>query len=128
MRRNRSVVAIFALLLVLSNIGCHKQVTPHPNQLNAFDGQAYDALATAQATLDQAKAEYAAGKLPAASKQLINTAGVSYNACLAAWLTYRDVVQGKTAGDPAQAQQILLNDMNSLAAAILNLKNVIGGH
>jgi hypothetical protein len=127
-RKTRSLVGVLIVLAVMSNVGCHtKAAIPHPNQLNSFDGQAYDRLTEAQAVLNEAKAQYAAGKLPVASKTVINDTGNIYNVGYAAWLNYRDIVQGKTAGDPQLAQQTLLIDMNQLAQAIISLKNLIGG-
>jgi len=55
-QRNRNVNLTLALLVMfltasLAGVlaGCAKNATPHPNQLNAFDGQTYDRLTEAQA-------------------------------------------------------------------------------
>lgn len=127
-RRTRSItaLAVIAILMTALGTGCPKNVTPHPNQLNTFDGQAYDRLTEAQAALNEAKDQYAAGKLPVTAKTVINDAGAIYNTTSAAWLTYRDTLQGKTAGDPEAAKQALLADLNRLAQAIVNLK-ALGG-
>lgn len=128
-RSSRShLFAILAVLVVVSNIGCHPNATPHPNQINSFDGQAYDRLTEAQAALNEAKAQYQAGKISGpATKQIINAAGSAYETTRTSWQTWRDIVQGKTAGDANAAQLKLTQDMNQLAAAIVNLKSLIGG-
>jgi predicted lipoprotein len=126
-RRNRNLAVCLLVLLAVSNIGCQKNVTPHPNQLNTFDGQAYDRLTEAQAALNEAKSQYAQGKLPVTAKEVINASGAVYNTTYASWLNYRDIVQGKTAGDPEAARLKMLADMNQLAQAIVQLKNLIGG-
>lgn len=128
-QRNRSLFAVLIVLFALSNIGCMKKATPHPNQINSFDGQVYDTLTTAQATLDEAKSQYAAGKLAAVpnAKQIINAGGASYETARTAWMTWRDTVQGTRSGDPAVLQSTLQADMNSLAAAIAKVVTLIGG-
>lgn len=128
-RSSRSFIAAFIVLLAVSNIGCAKKVTPHPNQINSFDGQVYDTLTTAQATLDEAKAQYAQGKFAAVpnAKQIINSAGTAYDTTRVSWQTWRDTVQGVKQGDPAALQALLQTDMNNLAAAIAKVVTLIGG-
>jgi 5,10-methenyltetrahydromethanopterin hydrogenase len=127
-RRTRSLVGLFIVLAVVSNVGCHpKAAVPHPNQLNTFDGAAYDRLTEAQAALTEIKTQYAAGKLPTTAKPVINEAGAIYNTAYASWLNYRDILQGKTGGDPEAQKQKMLEDMNKLAQAIVSLRNLIGG-
>jgi hypothetical protein len=107
--------------------GCAKNVTPHPNQLNAFDGQVYDRLTEAQAALDEAKAQFAAGKLPPTAKTVINGAGATYEQTRTAWVLWRDVSMGVKQGDQDSLHTQLLADMNQLAQAIINVKALFGG-
>jgi len=87
-------LSLLALLWLGLTVACHKQlVAPHPEALDAFDSQTYDALLVAQGVLDQAKIEYAQGNLPTASKPIINKAGNAYNLARDLWLGYRAVKQ-----------------------------------
>ena len=129
--RNARFDAFLVLALLTAAIvggACAKKtVVPHPNQINAFDGQTYDTLVTSQAALDEAKKQFAAGKLPAGSKDVINGAGTSYEAARSAWMTWRDIYQGTKPGDQAAAQAALTADMSSLAVAIANVVKLTGG-
>jgi uncharacterized MAPEG superfamily protein len=132
--RNRSKIIPTLLVAVLmvaqfATIGCGKSVHPHPNQLNTLDGQAYDRLTEAQAALDEAKAQYAAAKLPqtAMVKAIINDAGAAYETARTSWMVYRDVLQGTTTGDPTAAQAALQQNMTSLAVAIAKVVQLTSG-
>jgi hypothetical protein len=130
MRHRRVPVAIvLALLVLISTVGCHKSVTPHPNQLSDLDGQVYDRLTEAQAALDAAKAQYAAGKLPQTStvKSIINGAGAAYETTRTSWVVYRDILQGTASGDAAAAQLRLQQNMTEMAAAIVKVVQLTGG-
>lgn len=105
----------FALLVILavSITGCqHKGVLAHPNQINAFDGAAYDTLTVAQASLNQAKA--LAPRYPQFKTQL-NQAIQSYDAALAAYKAYH--AQGS--GDTEALNQQLAN-LSGQIATLLN--------
>jgi hypothetical protein len=127
--RNREVrvTVILAVMAVLLTIGCQKKVTPHPNQLNAFDGQAYDSLVSAQAALDEAKGQYASGKLPPTSKAVINDAGAAYESARTGWVYWRDVSMGIKSGDVNAAQEKLQEDLTQLATAIAKVAAIKGG-
>jgi hypothetical protein len=62
-------MAAVLLALALVSSGCQKRVV-HPNAINNFDGSAYDALTAAQGALDEAKAQFAAGRLPRVPSRL----------------------------------------------------------
>lgn len=127
--RNRSLFAVVIVLLFLSNIGCQKNVVAHPNQINSFDGQTYDALISAQAALDEAKTQYSQGKFAAVpnAKLIINSGGAAYETARNAWQTWRDITLGVKSGDANAAQMTLQNDMNALAAAIANVVKLTTG-
>lgn len=129
--RNRSLAIALGLVLacVLGATSCAKNSAPHPNQISPFDGATYDTLMEAQASLDQAKIDYAAGKYAAIpnAKTIINGAGASYNIAYQGWETWRDIVLGVKAGDAATAQAQLQTDMNNLAAAIANVVKMAKG-
>lgn len=134
MKQNRNfnfTLAMLVLLLTASLAGvlagCAKNATPHPNQINAFDGQTYDRLTEAQAALDEAKVQYQTGKLPATAKTVINDTGAIYEQARTAHNLWRDISLGVKSGDAEATHLLLLSDMNQLAVAIVNLKNIAGG-
>ena len=125
--REVRVAVILTVIAVVFTIGCQKKITPHPNQLNAFDGQAYDSLVSAQAALDEAKGQYASGKLPPSSKAIINDAGAVYESARTGWVYWRDVSMGIKPGDVNEAQAKLQDDLAQLAAAIAKVVAIKGG-
>ena len=125
-RKARATV-LLTVIAVIFTIGCQKKVTPHPNQLNAFDGQAYDSLVSAQAAIDEAKGQYASGKLPPSSKAIINDAGAVYESARTGWLYWRDVSMGIKSGDVNEAQARLQDDLAQLSAAIAKVVAIKGG-
>jgi predicted lipoprotein len=128
-RSSRNLLCVLAVVLVMSNIGCQKKVGAHPNQINSFDGQTYDTLVSAQAALDEAKNQYAQGKLTAVpnAKLIINTAGASYETTRTAWMTWRDITLGVKSGDAAASQTVLETDMAQLAVAVANVVKLTSG-
>jgi capsule polysaccharide export protein KpsC/LpsZ len=119
--RNRKSAVLVALVISLAMMpGCAHKATPHPNQIDAFDGQTYDTLITAQATLDEAKVQYGQGKFATVStaKTIINDAGAAYDQARATWQLRRDILLGVKQGDATALQLTLQSDMNQLAAAI----------
>jgi hypothetical protein len=119
--RNRSHIYIAVIcLLAIGMTGCAHKATPHPNQLDSFDGATYDTLITAQATLDEAKVQYQQGKFASipTAKSIINSAGAAYDQAHTAWQLRRDILLGVKQGDAASLQATLQSDMNQLAAAI----------
>lgn len=126
--RNRKtrLTVILTFIAILFTIGCQKKVTPHPNQLNAFDGQAYDSLVSAQAALEEAKGQYASGKLPPAAKVIINDAGALYESARTGWLYWRDISMGIKSGDVNEAQARLQDDLAQLSTAIAKVAAIKG--
>ena len=115
------------LLVLVLGLACQKNVRPHPNQINSFDGQTYDTLISAQAALDAAKAQYKSGRLPESAKPIINDAGSAYEQARTSWQLWRDITLGLKPGDPETRQAKVRTDMQQLAAAIANLRHATGG-
>src|SRR5262245_21497619 len=84
------LVLILPLLFSASACGAH--YTVHPGALNKADSAAYDALLIAETTIDQARLEYTAGRLPAESKDALDALIRSYNVARTSWLTYRGAI------------------------------------
>jgi hypothetical protein len=113
--RKRIPIPITLALAVLLMSACAKKTyVQHPGALNIFDSQAYDTLLVSQDALNSAKAEFAAGRLPASVKPLINGAVKAYNVARASWLTYRAT---QTPADQAALQKALV-DLTAAVAAI----------
>lgn len=125
MKQRRIGAPVLLLMLLVLSFGCAKKVTPHPNQINSFDGQAYDALTYAQAALDEAKAQYQKGSLPPGSKDIINAAGAAYETARTSWSTWRDIAQGLKAGDATASQAQLQTDIAQMTAAIAKVVQLI---
>jgi len=119
------LMTVIAFALLLIGAGCAKAQPVHPNQINTFDGDAYDALTAAQAALNEAKSQYSAGKLPASAKAIINSTGAAYNTANASWKSWRDIVQGTKPGDAGAAQAQLTTDLAALSQSVANLKGVL---
>lgn len=119
-----SLLVVCAVCVLLT--GCSKNpVTVHPNAISVFDSQTYDLLFEAQAAIDEAKAQFSAGNLPAAAHGPINVLVSVYNTARADWLIYRDAAQsGK---DPAAATAKLRGDMKDLANALVQVRKYIAG-
>ena len=115
------------LLLILAGCSNRAVQAPHPNQLDQLDGAAYDVLTTAQAALNEAKVQQAAGKLPASSKDVINGAIAVYNSTQQAWHTYRSVKQGTQSGDLTQLAPQLQALVSQLQASVATLQQLTGG-
>jgi hypothetical protein len=120
-------LTIALLVITAMAVGCAKNVTPHPNQINSFDGQTYDALVSAQGALDEAKAQYASGKLPSGAKTVINDAGATYESARTTWATWRDITLGVKVGDADAVHAQLVADMAQLAVAITNVVKLTSG-
>ena len=120
-------LCVFALLFAVGlTVGCKGNVTPtppsHPNQLNAFDGHAYDVLITAQAALQQVKVE--AKKFPQ-FKPRVNQAIAAYNTAMTAYKLYHTVAASNPLTEP-QAQSDLANQLTDLMAQIAALEKSFG--
>lgn len=118
------IVGILILLpLCLSTSACASlHVTTHPGSLNATDSAAYDVLLVAEATIDQARTELSAGKLPDATKAPLNKLILSYNVTREAWLTYRGALSVKT--NPLIFADQLNQDLLDLKNALVAIKGV----
>ena len=90
--------------------------TVHPGALSQTDSAAYDVLLVAKAAIDQARTDYEAGKLPAGTRDGLNTLIRSYNVAREAWLTYRDAIARNV---PSQEY------FNQLTKNILDLDHAI---
>jgi len=103
MQRKRISICLI-LCLAVAMAGCGKKYVAHPGSLSTFDSKAYDALLMWNGALTQAKADLAAGKIPAGSRTLINNTGAVYNSARDAWLAYRAAARAGQATDAATAQ------------------------
>ena len=111
MRRQITYTSLIWLLFVGA---CTMSVAPRPGAADLFDSQSYDRLLEASAAIEQAKASFAAGKLPADSKALINAAISSYNVAQAGWHTYHDA-------HGAMGRDMLAADIAKLTAAVAEI-------
>jgi hypothetical protein len=107
-------LTILALLLLLSS-GCAKNI--HPGSIDKLDSTTYDTLTVAQSVLDNAKIQYAQGKLPTTSKPVINGMGHAYNELRDLWLQYR-------ANPSADLTSKILTATNMINQFILELRKV----
>jgi hypothetical protein len=111
------IVLVLAVLFLAS--GCAARLAVHPGAINQVDSAAYDALLIAEAAIDQAKAEYAAGQL-AGNKQALDALIASYDVTRLAWLTYRGALSTNV---PSQAYLDTLNkNLTDLTNAIRALE------
>lgn len=116
MRRYR--VASVAVVLAILLAGCAKNLTPsHPNQINAFDGVAYDTLITVQGSLNQAKA--LAPQFPQFKLEL-NQAIAAYDSAIAAYKLYHTSAAG------APDMTALQTQINALVASVSKLLADLG--
>ena len=87
------VLALGLLIpLSFSASACAARYTIHPGALNRTDSAAYDALLIAETTIDQARLDFKAGRLPLESKDALDALIRSYNVARASWLAYRDAL------------------------------------
>src|SRR4051812_8706811 len=92
---------IVIVLLLLALTACAARQHWHPSAVSKLDSAAYDVLLIAEATIDEARRQFAAvTEIPAAVKDPLNALIASYNVARAAWLTYRGAV---ASNEPAQA-------------------------
>jgi hypothetical protein len=83
------IAMLLAVLLMAA--ACTTRYVVHPGAINQADSAAYDALLAAEAAIDEAKAEYAAGRL-AGKKQTLDVLIGAYNVARESWITYRGAV------------------------------------
>jgi len=102
--------------LLLSASACRAHYTVHPGALNTADSAAYDTLLVAEATIDRARTEYKAGRLPATAKQALDALIESYNIARESWRTYHGAIE-----TPAPSE----TDFTRLAKNLSDLTNAI---
>lgn len=127
--KNRNCAALAAVLLSLALLaaGCSSnKYVVHPGSVSSFDSQAYDSLLVAEAAIDAAKAQYAAGQIPAASKDLLNKAIGIYDIAQASWHTYHDTAASASSADVSKLQAQLTDDLNQLSQAISVFEQSVG--
>jgi hypothetical protein len=105
-----------SLLFLLLLVGCSVKA-PHPNAVDKLDGTTYDILTVAQSVLDNAKIDFAQGKLPSTSKPVINGMGLAYNELRDLWLDYH-------ASPDATKVDRILAATNSINNFILQLRKL----
>src|SRR5437868_4141237 len=60
----KALVFVLIAPLLFSTSACAAHYRIHPGALNTIDSAAYDALLVAEVTIDQARTEYGAGRVP----------------------------------------------------------------
>ena len=114
----------FLAVAVLLVAGCSAM---HPGAVNQFDNASYNTLLTTDSVIQQAKADYVAGKFPTsampAMKTAINNLVAVYNVADSAYLEYHTAVAQGTA-TPAQVTAVTnaLKQVNSATTALTNAK------
>ncbi len=111
----KSATAAASLLLVTSFIttGCHTQ-SQHPNQINAFDGAAFDTMTLAYGALTSLRVSIAAD-FPSYAPEF-NKAAEAYNAALAVYAAYRNSAEAETSVSGA---------LGNLTVGIVSLEGVL---
>lgn len=125
MRANRAALFLIPFMLMLATsvyeTGCAKSATTsHPGAVNAFDSNAYDALNSAQAAIEQAKTQL--GSTPAA-KGALNKVIASYNATMDAYVAYHKAAVAGGVPDQASLQA----ELTALITDVAALKTQFGG-
>lgn len=111
------LVLLCLLPFLLPTSGCGPRYLVHAGAYNQIDSAAYDALLIAEAAIDTARQQYAAGTLPAEAKPALNGLIGSYAVARQTWLTYRGILGSK--GDATILQQQLVQDIADLSKAVL---------
>lgn len=107
-----------ALSLPFGLTSCSNPATvTHPGAVNAFDSNAYDALITAQAAIEQAKV----GIAPQYKTQL-NQVIAGYNAAMHAYQVYHAAAVAGSSPDPAALQAQISQLVASVAALVTQVK------
>lgn len=108
---------LVTVVLLSALLGCAKSVTVHPGATSSLDSYGYDVLLVEQAVLNQARANYLAGSLPAQAKAPLNAAIRQFNVTQAAWQAYH--ANGE--GAPALQQAL-----TTLISVVAELQRVLG--
>jgi hypothetical protein len=121
MKTLHQYVALITILVfsVVGTTGCAKKVVIHPGSISNLDSYAFDLLLVEQATLTQAKLQWASGQLPASIKGPLNIAIDQYNVTENAWQTYHGT-GGSNEGALQQALTTLVTVMGDLAKLLPN--------
>jgi hypothetical protein len=101
-------------------MACSAHYTVHPGALNTTDSAAYDALLIAETTIDQARLQFQAGKLPTEAKTALDALVLSYNTARTAWLAYRGALAANVSSQ-ADFDQVT-NNVAELTDAIRRFK------
>ena len=112
----KSVLLVVVLPALLLTSACAAGYRVHPGSLNKTDSTAYDILLIAEATIDQARMQYEAGRLPRPAAAALNALVLSYNIARESWLTYRGAVMTKAPSEIYVAQ--LARHVSDLTGAI----------
>lgn len=120
MKRSAALIATACVAAMMAS--CTANVStilpPHPDQVSALDGQAYDALLAANAAITSAEQQVQKGNLPAAKwTPLINDAIRAYDLADSAWVNYRNAVKAGASGQPDQLKSDIQN-MNGAVGAL----------
>ena len=95
----KTFVLVLTIPLMLATPACAARYTIHPGALSTTDSAAYDTLLIAQATIDQARVEFEANRLPAGTKPALEALIESYNITRTSWLAYRGAVSSNVPSD-----------------------------
>jgi hypothetical protein len=117
-------ILLSALIIpfLFSTTACAAHYSIHPGAINTTDSAAYDALLIGKTTIDDAKAAYQAGELPANTKDALNALVQSYDVARDSYLTYRSAVSTNTPSD--QYFQQLNKNLSDLITAIRTFNEV----
>jgi hypothetical protein len=95
----KAIACTLLIPVLLSASACRAHYTIHPGALNLTDSAAYDTLLAAEATIDQARKDYQAGRLPAEARRSIKALIQFYNITRESWLTYRGAIATNVPSD-----------------------------
>lgn len=115
-KMKKYLALVFVLVLGIAT-GCGKKVPIHTGAVSNLDSYAYDLLLVEQSAIKSARADFAAGNLPAEAKAPLNAAIAQYNTTQAAWQTYH-----ASGGDGTKLQEAL----NSLVSAVAEVQKLLG--
>jgi hypothetical protein len=115
------LLSVFIIPLLFSTTACAALYTIHPGAINTTDS-AYDTLLIGKTTIDEAKAAFQAGELPADTKDALNALVQSYNVVRDSYLTYRGALATNMPAD--QYFQQLNKNLSDLITAIRDFREV----
>jgi hypothetical protein len=117
-------ILLYALIIpfLFSTTACAAHYTIHPGAINTTDSAAYDTLLIGKTTIDEAKAAYQAGELPADMKDALNALVQSYDVARDSYLTYHGALATNTPSD--QYFQQLNKNLSDLITAIRTFNEV----